>query len=38
MRLTNIEITNFQGIRHAALPVTESLLLVSGPNGQGPYL
>ncbi|MBB3103740.1 AAA family ATPase [Azomonas macrocytogenes] len=35
MRLTNIEITNFQGIRHAALPIAAPLLLVSGPNGAG---
>lgn len=35
MRISNIEITNFQGLRHAALAVSESLLLVSGHNGAG---
>ncbi|MGP3789808.1 AAA family ATPase [Pseudomonas sp. B392_1p] len=35
MRISNIEITNFQGLRHAALAVSEPLLLVSGHNGAG---
>lgn len=35
MRITNIEVTNFQGLRHAALAVSEPVLLVSGFNGAG---
>ncbi|MHB0820092.1 AAA family ATPase [Stutzerimonas stutzeri] len=35
MRITNIEITNIQGLRHAALTVSEPLLVVSGNNGAG---
>lgn len=35
MRITNIEITNFQGLQHAALVVSEPLLLVAGLNGTG---
>lgn len=35
MRITNITVTNFQGLRNAALVVSEPLLLVSGHNGAG---
>lgn len=35
MRLTKITVTNFQGLRHAALALSEPLLLVSGANGAG---
>lgn len=35
MRLTKITVTNFQGLRHAALGLSEPLLLVSGANGAG---
>lgn len=35
MRLTNITANNFQGLRHAALDVSEPLLLISGDNGAG---
>ncbi len=35
MRITNLEVTNFQGLRHAALVVSEPLLLVAGHNGAG---
>lgn len=35
MRITNIEVTNFQGLQRAALVVSEPLLLVSGDNGAG---
>ena len=35
MRLTNINVTNFQGLRHAALDVSAPLLLISGDNGAG---
>ncbi|HEJ5602520.1 TPA: AAA family ATPase [Pseudomonas aeruginosa] len=35
MRITKLEITNFQGLRHAALDVSAPVLLVSGHNGAG---
>lgn len=35
MRITNLEITNVQGLQHAALVVSAPLLLVAGPNGAG---
>ncbi|MGU0642153.1 AAA family ATPase [Pseudomonas aeruginosa] len=35
MRITKIEITNFQGLRHAALDVSAPVLLVAGHNGAG---
>lgn len=35
MRITNITVTNVQGLRNAALAVSEPLLLVSGDNGAG---
>lgn len=35
MRITNITVTNFQGLRNAALAVSEPVLLVSGDNGAG---
>lgn len=35
MRITNLQINNFQGLHHAALVVSEPLLLVSGSNGAG---
>ena len=35
MRITNITVTNVQGLRNAALTVSEPLLLVSGDNGAG---
>lgn len=35
MRITEFNITNFQGLRNAALVVSEPLLLVSGHNGAG---
>ncbi|MDP6009733.1 AAA family ATPase [Pseudomonas aeruginosa] len=35
MRITNLEITNFQGLRHAALDVSAPVLLVAGHNGAG---
>ncbi|RTT22509.1 AAA family ATPase [Pseudomonas aeruginosa] len=35
MRITKLEITNFQGLRHAALDVSAPVLLVAGHNGAG---
>ncbi|MGU2106058.1 AAA family ATPase [Pseudomonas aeruginosa] len=35
MRITKLEITNFQGLRHAALDVSAPVLLVAGRNGSG---
>ncbi|MDH0287713.1 AAA family ATPase [Pseudomonas sp. GD04087] len=35
MRITKLEITNFQGLRHAALDVSARVLLVAGHNGAG---
>lgn len=35
MRISEFNITNFQGLRNAALVVSEPLLLVSGHNGAG---
>ncbi|MCT1143930.1 AAA family ATPase [Pseudomonas aeruginosa] len=35
MRITKIEITNFQGLRHAALDVSAPVLFVAGHNGAG---
>lgn len=35
MRISELNITNFQGLRNAALVVSEPLLLVSGLNGAG---
>lgn len=35
MRISSITVTNFQGLRHAALAVSEPVLLVSGDNGAG---
>lgn len=35
MQINKIDITNFQGLHHAALVVSEPLLLVSGGNGAG---
>ncbi|MBI7427363.1 AAA family ATPase, partial [Pseudomonas aeruginosa] len=35
MRITKLEITNFQGLRHAALDVSVPVLLVAGHNGAG---
>lgn len=35
MRITSINVTNFQGLRNAALVLSEPLLLVSGHNGAG---
>ena len=35
MDITQIDITNFQGLHHVALPVIEPVLLVSGLNGAG---
>lgn len=35
MRITSLNVTNFQGLRNAALAVSEPLLLVSGHNGAG---
>src|SRR5690606_11231849 len=35
MRISTITVTNFQGLRHAALAVSEPLLLISGNNGAG---
>lgn len=35
MHIDRITITNFQGLRHAALALSEPLLLVSGANGAG---
>lgn len=35
MRITSFNVTNFQGLRNAALVVSEPLLLVSGHNGAG---
>jgi len=35
MRITSITVTNFQGLRNAALAVSEPVLLVSGDNGAG---
>ena len=35
MRLSSITATNFQGLRHAALAVSEPVLVVSGNNGAG---
>src|SRR5690606_36349485 len=35
MRISNITVTHFQGLRHAALAVSEPVLLVSGNNGAG---
>ncbi|WXL27726.1 AAA family ATPase [Ectopseudomonas mendocina] len=35
MRISSITISNFQGLRHAALVVSEPVLLVSGNNGAG---
>ncbi|MCT5591370.1 AAA family ATPase, partial [Pseudomonas aeruginosa] len=34
-RITKLEITNFQGLRHAALDVSAPVLLVAGHNGAG---
>ncbi|WP_370599588.1 AAA family ATPase [Pseudomonas nitroreducens] len=35
MRITKLEINNFQGLRHAALDVSAPVLLVAGHNGAG---
>ncbi|MGU0809211.1 AAA family ATPase [Pseudomonas aeruginosa] len=35
MRITKLEITNFQGLRNAALDVSAPVLLVAGHNGAG---
>ena len=35
MQINRIDIDNFQGLRHAALAVSEPLVLVSGGNGAG---
>ncbi|HBO3317858.1 TPA: AAA family ATPase [Pseudomonas aeruginosa] len=35
MRITKLEITNFQGLRHAALDVSAPVLLLAGHNGAG---
>ncbi|MBD9415893.1 AAA family ATPase [Pseudomonas sp. PDM16] len=35
MRIASINVTNFQGLRNAALVVSEPVLLVSGGNGAG---
>lgn len=35
MRITKLEITNFQGLHHAALDVSAPVLLVAGHNGAG---
>lgn len=35
MQINHIDITNFQGLHHAALAVSEPLVLVSGGNGAG---
>lgn len=35
MRITKLEITHFQGLRHAALDVSAPVLLVAGHNGAG---
>lgn len=35
MQINKIDITNFQGLHHAALVVSDPLLLVSGGNGAG---
>ncbi|OHP18381.1 AAA family ATPase [Pseudomonas aeruginosa] len=35
MRITKLEIANFQGLRHAALDVSAPVLLVAGHNGAG---
>lgn len=35
MHITKLEITNFQGLRHAALDVSAPVLLVAGHNGAG---
>ncbi|HBN9587470.1 TPA: AAA family ATPase [Pseudomonas aeruginosa] len=35
MRITKLEITNFQGLRHAALDVSAPVFLVAGHNGAG---
>ncbi len=35
MRITKLEITNFQGLRHAALDVSAPVLLVAGHNATG---
>ncbi|WP_447844008.1 AAA family ATPase [Pseudomonas aeruginosa] len=35
MRITKLEITNFQGLRHAALDVSAPVLPVAGHNGAG---
>lgn len=35
MRITKLEITNFQGLRHAALDVSAPVLFVAGHNGAG---
>lgn len=35
MRITKIDVTNFQGLHRAQLDLAEPLLLVAGPNGAG---
>ena len=35
MKITQIDVKNFQGLHYAALAVSEPVLLVSGGNGAG---